>query len=426
MEAIRLLSLQCKAGNTTSSMSARLAKITMPATTAMIPSFKPRARNPIDDSGRRSTRTTYSIIPATHAQTMSSYPSRFTRPASSWIQEPTGRLKNPSASSTPTAEMRQLRELRRTPIAGISTDISATSLRASTTTARSAHHTDEFIQRGGCAFAIAGAHELEEQAVEHCNLQRCHGIGPLRGRQRHMHELDPTPRIAREVAAIGLGVLRRQELQLVEQPQRAEIPPGGRPIPEDPDRRLALFPGRNLGERLPEAAVQCIQHLGEKPLPGAEVVDQKARTGTGGGSQWPQRQIRQAVLHQIRDRRFQNFLLARYHVTNVTCNDRFSQARRAAAPVLLVRRGVDHFPTDDRVEDVGAEYRVGGHRHDVAVEDGDVGPLAGLERSGLTIVELHIRTIRSVGLERLLARELLRGEERRICSDHVARHAAVE
>src|SRR6185437_13838952 len=106
--------------------------------------------------------------------------------------EPTGRLKKPSASSTPTAGTRQLRQLCRTAMARTSTDISGTSLRASTAAARAAHHADEFIQRGGRAFAIAGAHELEEQAVEHCNQQRCHGIGLLRGRQCRAHELDPT------------------------------------------------------------------------------------------------------------------------------------------------------------------------------------------------------------------------------------------
>src|SRR6185437_2756525 len=290
MEAIWLLSLQCSAGNTTSSMNAMLARISMPATMAMIPSFKPKARNPIDDSGRRSTRTTYSIIPTTHAQTISSYSSRFTRPASSWIQEPTGRLKNPSASSTPTARMRQLRQLRelpRTAMAGTSTDISATSLRASTAAARAAHDADEFIQCGGSAFAIAGAHELQEQAVEHCNQQGCHSVGPLRGRKCRTHELDPIPRIAHEVAAVALGILRRQYLQLVEQSQRSEIPPGCRPIPESPERRLAIFPCRHFSERLAQAALERVQHLGEKLLLGAEVVDQQARTGAGSGSERP-------------------------------------------------------------------------------------------------------------------------------------------
>src|ERR1700734_2697789 len=191
-------------------MSARSARIRMPARIAMIQSLPPSARNPIEDSGRPSTRTTYSSIPATHAQTMSSKARRFARPESSWIHEPTGRLKNPRASSTPRAAMRQA---RRGAIAGISTDIAVASLLA----ARLTHDANEFIECRRGPFAIACAHELEEQAVEHRDQQRRHRGAALLGRQCRLHQLDPFPRVALEVARIALRILRRQDLQLVEQ-----------------------------------------------------------------------------------------------------------------------------------------------------------------------------------------------------------------
>src|SRR5258705_2629244 len=106
------------------------------------------------------------------------------------------------------------------------------------------------------------------------------------------------------------------------------------PSPESPDNggRLALpLAVDNLRKSLLHSRAHHRHRFRKQRILAAEVVDQQPRFAAHLRRQWPQRQVGNAVLEDVRDGSVQEILAppgigSLLHVTTVTCNTRYSQA----------------------------------------------------------------------------------------------------